>query len=325
MIEVKDLCKYFDNKLAVDHVSFHVKEGKALVLLGTSGSGKTTTLKMINRLIEPDSGQIIINGRDIRNHQPETIRRQIGYVIQHAGLFPHYTVWQNIGLVPGLLKWPAQKIAHRSRELLTLIGLPEDLGDRYPHELSGGQQQRVGLARALAADPPLILLDEPFGALDPITKRQIQQEFDQLDTLRQKTMVMVTHDVFEAIILADEIALMDDGRIQQIGTPKELLFSPANDFVRKFFDTQRFRLELQVMLLEDIMEEMPVETEEQTNHESILTISERASLLDVLEEMEKTEAEFVKPLDTQKKARPYLMSRETLLNTFYVLKTKLKG
>lgn len=328
MIEVIDLCKYFDNNLAVDHASFHVGKGETLVLVGTSGSGKTTTLKMINRLIEPDSGQIKVNGRDIRKQKVEVLRRQIGYVIQNVGLFPHYTIWQNIGLVPQLLKWPSRKVEERSRELLSMIGLPEEMAGRYPSELSGGQQQRVGLARALAADPPVILLDEPFGALDPITKRQIQTEFDQLDTLRSKTMVMVTHDVFEAVILADKIGLMDKGKIQQIGTPKQLLFSPENEFVRSFFDTQRFMLELQVITLQDIVDEIAVpQPSSNTQQEAgaTITLQESSSLLDVLEELERTDARYIRPVSRDNKKRlNHLLSREMLMTSFYNLKTKFK-
>lgn len=326
MIEVRSLCKYFNNKLAVNQVSFNVGEGKTLILLGTSGSGKTTTLKMINRLVEPSSGHIILNGKNILEQKPEELRRQIGYVIQSIGLFPHYTVWQNIGLVPQLLKWPSQKIEDRSRELLAMVGLSEELANRYPAELSGGQQQRVALARALAADPPVILLDEPFGALDPITKRQIQIEFDQLDTLRNKTMVMVTHDVFEAVTLADEIGLMDQGSIQQIGTPKELLFAPKNEFVRRFFDTQRFRLELQVISLQDIVDHMLSTPDyiyypEEAN--AVVTIPESSSLLDVLEDMENADAVFIKPITKDETSRlTYLISWEILLDTFYTIKAK---
>ncbi len=327
MIEVEKLCKYFGNTLAVDQVTFQVKQGETLVLLGTSGSGKTTTLKMINRLIEPSSGTIKINNKSILAEKPENLRRQIGYVIQSIGLFPHYTVWQNIGLVPQLLRWPEKKIADRSRELLSMVGLPEDMAGRYPAELSGGQQQRVGLARALAADPPVILLDEPFGALDPITKRQIQAEFDQLDTLRSKTMVMVTHDVFEAITLADTIGLMDAGKMQQIGTPKELIFSPVNDFVRCFFDTQRFRLELQVITLKDVIDEvlsLPPDQPEQLSME--VSVSEKCSLLEVLEEMEKADARYVMPLDNGHKNRLiHPLSRERLMDAFYKIKATLKN
>lgn len=328
MIEVIDLCKYFDNNLAVDHVSFHVRKGETLVLLGTSGSGKTTTLKMINRLIEPDSGQIKVNGRDIRKQKVEVLRRQIGYVIQNVGLFPHYTIWENIGLVPQLLKWPAGKIEERSRELLSMIGLPEDMAGRYPSELSGGQQQRVGLARALAADPPVILLDEPFGALDPITKRQIQSEFDQLDTLRNKTMVMVTHDVFEAVTLADKISLMDKGKIQQIGVPKQLLFSPKNEFVRSFFDTQRFRLELQVITLRDLIDEIVASQSSnnaQQETDAIITLPETSSLLDVLEELERADARYIRPVTGENERRlDHLLSREMVMASFYDLKNRFK-
>ncbi len=326
MIEVEELCKYFENTLAVDRVSFRVRQGETLVLLGTSGSGKTTTLKMINRLIEPSSGTIKVNGKNILAQNPEDLRRQIGYVIQSIGLFPHYTVWQNIGLVPQLLHWSEKKIIDRSRELLSMVGLPEDMADRYPAALSGGQQQRVGLARALAADPPVILLDEPFGALDPITKRQIQAEFDQLDTLRSKTMVMVTHDVFEAITLADTIGLMDAGKMQQIGTPKELIFSPASDFVRRFFDTQRFRLELQVITLMDVIEmALPPDPQQSPSTEAMVSLPAQSSLLEALEEMEKADARYVMPQHKENKNRlDYPISRERLMDAFYKIKSKLK-
>ncbi len=323
MIEVKGLSKYFNNKLVVDQVSFHVEAGETLVLLGTSGSGKTTTLKMINRLIEPSSGQVLFNGKNIQEQKPEFLRRQIGYVIQNVGLFPHYTVWENIGLVPQLLKWSQKRIEERTCELLSMIGLPEEMATRYPHELSGGQQQRVGLARALAANPPVILLDEPFGALDPLTKRQIQTEFDQWDTLKDKTMVMVTHDVFEAITLADKIGLMNEGQIVQIGTPKELLFLPCNDFVRHFFDTQRFRLELQVIVLKEVVDQIltyPHDTRHQEN-DAIIIASENCSLLEVLEEMDKNNVDFVKAEVQKNKFRlDALLSREMLLKTFYQIK-----
>jgi osmoprotectant transport system ATP-binding protein len=244
MIEVRNLSKAFNGKIAVDNISFTVKEGETFVLLGTSGCGKTTTLRMINRLIEPTSGEIKINGKDIREKKPEDLRKQIGYVIQNVGLFPHYTVEENIAIVPKLLNWNKKESSKRVHALMELVGLsPKEFLKRYPHEISGGQRQRVGLARALAADPPVVLLDEPFGALDPITRRQIRKEFITLESLIKKTIVLVTHDVFEAFELGEKICLMDNGKIQQIGTQKELLFAPANPSVKTFFEADKKYLE----------------------------------------------------------------------------------
>lgn len=244
MIEVRNLSKSFNGKTAVDNISFSVNKGETFILLGTSGCGKTTTLKMINRLIEPTSGEIKIDGKNIREEKPEELRKKIGYVIQNVGLFPHYTVKENISTVPKLLHWDKNKISTRVHELIVMIGLtPNEFEKRYPHELSGGEKQRVGLARALAADPPLVLLDEPFGALDPITRRQIRKEFITLESLIKKTMILVTHDIFEAFELGEKICLMDSGKIQQIGNQKELLFAPANSFVKTFFEAEKKYLE----------------------------------------------------------------------------------
>ncbi|MBC6419853.1 MAG: ATP-binding cassette domain-containing protein [Prochloron sp. SP5CPC1] len=254
MIEAINLTKKYEEVTAVDHVSFQVAEGETLGLIGTSGCGKTTTLKMLNRLLEPSSGRILVQGKDIRKDKPERLRQGIGYVIQNGGLFPHYTVAENIAVVPRLLKWKEKRISGSTHKLLEMVGLPpSEFSQRYPQELSGGQQQRVGLARALAADPPIVLLDEPFGALDQITRGQIQQEFKQLESWLKKTMVLVTHDVFEAVTLCDRICLMNQGRIEQIGTPKELIFQPHNDFVRNFFSSNLFQLELHVTCLEDLI------------------------------------------------------------------------
>ena len=254
MVQVEHVYKNFGGTAAVADVSFEVAAGETLVLLGSSGSGKTTTLKMLNRLVEPSAGKIWIDGKDITTLPIVALRRKIGYVIQQIGLFPHYTVAENIGLLPGLLQWPESKIKQRTALLLETLGLPpEQFIRKYPHELSGGQQQRVGLARALAANPPIILMDEPFGALDPIIRHTIRQEFLQLDELKDKTTILVTHDVTEAIQLADRICLMDKGRIQQIGPAKELLLNPANTFVQQFFNHTRFQLELMVQTLADIL------------------------------------------------------------------------
>lgn len=234
MIEITNVVKRFDRHTAVDDVSLRVGKGETLVLLGTSGCGKTTTLKMINRLIEPSSGSISVDGIDVGQQPGPDLRRRIGYVIQDGGLFPHYTIAEAIATVPKLIGWTPDQIQDRIRELIAKLQLPESLLNRYPAELSGGQRQRVGLARALAVRPPVVLMDEPFGALDPYTRRHVRRELFGLNELRETTVVLVTHDVGEAIELADRIALMDKGRIVQIGPPDELLNHPATDFVQDF-------------------------------------------------------------------------------------------
>ena len=256
MIKVEHLGKHFGKVKAVDDISFDVAEHENLVLLGTSGCGKTTTLKMINRLIEPTHGKIFINNKNVQEEQSEVLRRGIGYVLQNNGLFPHYTVGENIAIVPQLLKWDEKRIQHRVSELLEKLHLPKDYLNVYPNELSGGQQQRVGLARALVADPPVLLMDEPFGALDNVTKASIHAEFKALDELKRKTIIMVTHDVQEAFELGDRICLMDAGKIVQAGTPAELLFKPKNKFVREFLQEQKLQLEFRSLTLKDVKQEL---------------------------------------------------------------------
>ncbi len=258
MIELVNVTKKYGASLAVDNISFLVRESETLVLLGTSACGKTTTLRMVNRLIEPTSGTIYFNGEDITKQPAEQVRRKMGYVLQHTGLFPHFTVEENISTVPNLLSWPKNKTKARVQELLAKLKLdPAHHLLAYPTQLSGGQQQRVGLARALAANPPVLLMDEPFGALDPITKNEIRKEFKMLDELKSKTIILVTHDVQEAFELADRICLMDKGHIVQIGTPAELLFRPANDFARSFLQEQHLLLELQTITLNDVWNKLP--------------------------------------------------------------------
>ncbi|MBT2619861.1 MULTISPECIES: ABC transporter ATP-binding protein [Chryseobacterium] len=252
MIKVESVTKNFDERTAVDRISFQANDKEILVLLGTSGCGKTTTLKMINRLIEADSGNIFINGENIRDKKVEELRMHIGFVMQHSGLFPHYTIRQNIAVVPELLKWEKKKIQSRTGELIHKLHLPEDLLTRFPQELSGGQQQRVGIARALIADTPILLMDEPFGALDNITKADIHSEFKSLEELKNKTIILVTHDVQEAFELGHRICLMDKGQIIQIGTPMEMLYRPENDFVKDFFAENRLLLEYKVASLENV-------------------------------------------------------------------------
>ncbi|TFF38478.1 ABC transporter ATP-binding protein [Mucilaginibacter psychrotolerans] len=257
MIKVDGLVKTFGTTKAVDGISFEVANGETLALLGTSGCGKTTTLKMLNRLIEPDSGSIYINDKNILEENPEALRRGIGYVLQNNGLFPHYTVAENIAIVPQLLKWDKAKTDRRINELLGKLHLDKGHLTAYPSELSGGQQQRIGLARALVADPPVLLMDEPFGALDNVTRAKIHGEFKALDELKRKTIILVTHDVQEAFELADRIALMDKGKIVQIGTPAELLFAPKNNFVRDFLQEQRLQLEFRAIKISDLWEHLP--------------------------------------------------------------------
>ena len=253
MIRFDNVSKtYPGNVMAVTNLSMEVAEGQTVVLLGTSGSGKTTTMKMANRLIEPTFGHITINGIDVTDIDSIQLRRGIGYAIQHIGLFPHMTVSENIAVVPGLLKWDRNRIYQRVDELLTMVGLPPDFRDRYPSQLSGGQKQRIGVARALAADPPIVLMDEPFGALDPITRQQLQNEFIELESKIKKTVIFVTHDIFEAVKMGDRIALLDRGVLQQISTPLELVTNPANEFVEQFLGQHRLQLSLLTKTVEKL-------------------------------------------------------------------------
>lgn len=240
MIRLEQVTKRYGETLAVADLSFQVPEGEVCVLIGPSGCGKTTTLRMINRLIEPTSGHIFVGDHDIMSVTPEELRRGLGYAIQSVGLFPHLTVADNVMTVPKLLKWDRKRMQDRVEELLTLVGLPpKEYADKYPRQLSGGEAQRVGVARALAADPPVLLMDEPFGAVDPLNRERLQGEFARIQRSLRKTVIFVTHDVDEAIRLADHIALMRDGRLQQYATPEEILDHPANKFVHDFMGADR--------------------------------------------------------------------------------------
>jgi osmoprotectant transport system ATP-binding protein len=230
-----------DSPAAVNDLSLTIPAGEICVLVGPSGCGKTTTMKMVNRLIDPTSGHITIDGRDVMSLPPTELRRGIGYVIQQVGLFPHQTIGENVAVVPGLLRWPRERIRQRTDELLDLVGLePATYRDRYPSELSGGERQRVGVARALAADPPVMLMDEPFGAVDPIRRERLQNEFLRLQEKVRKTIIFVTHDVDEAIKMGDRIAILQRGGVlAQYDTPVEILANPATEFVERFVGADR--------------------------------------------------------------------------------------
>ncbi|MBV4425045.1 betaine/proline/choline family ABC transporter ATP-binding protein [Clostridium tyrobutyricum] len=261
MIEFKNINKSFKSKSILNNINLKINDGELVVLIGPSGCGKTTTLKMINKLVRPTSGDIFINGKNIKKQDNIKLRRDIGYVIQQTGLFPHMTVKENIGLIPKLQKWPDDKIQSRTVELLNMIGMkPEEYSDRYPDELSGGQQQRIGVARAFAMNPDIILMDEPFSALDPISKNQLQDELFSLQQELKKTIVFVTHDMDEAIKLADRICIMKDGNIVQFDTPEEILKDPSHGFVEEFIGKNRIWNKPEFIRAKDIMITNPIMT-----------------------------------------------------------------
>lgn len=277
MITVKKLSKIYPNEvMAVEDVSFELKKGETLAIIGSSGCGKTTLLKMINRLIDPTSGKVFIDEKDHNSLDANKLRRTIGYVIQDIGLFPHYTVQKNVEVVPRLLKWAQPRIQEKAAEMLDLVGLPfSEFGHRFPNELSGGQQQRVGIARALVSEPSLLLLDEPFGALDPITREEIQREFLTLKRHFNTTNILVTHDMGEAVLLADKIILMNKGKVMQQGSPLDLLLRPENDFADDFFKKHRFSLLMKKVRISDILERIP---DSEAHHSSGMTLDINSSV-----------------------------------------------
>ncbi|HEY8907771.1 MAG TPA: ABC transporter ATP-binding protein [Rhodoferax sp.] len=235
MIEFQNISKSYGDTLALDRLNLHIAPGELVVLIGPSGSGKSTALKLINRMLDHDSGRILFDNKEIGSFDVLDLRRRMGYAIQSVGLFPHWTVARNIATVPQLLGWSPERMAQRVTELLTLFGMePDYFRHRYPHQLSGGQQQRVGVARALAADPAVLLMDEPFGALDPVTRAALQLELKRIHQASGKTIVLVTHDIDEALLLANKIILLNEGRIEQVGSALDLLSNPASDFVLNF-------------------------------------------------------------------------------------------
>jgi osmoprotectant transport system ATP-binding protein len=255
--QLENVTKKYEEHFAVKNLDLEIRGGELLILIGRSGSGKTTVLRMINRLIEPDSGSISVNGIDVKEFDPIQLRRNIGYVIQNIGLLPHLRVSENIGLILKLEGWEKEKTMKRVEDLLNLVSLPPQIFmDRYPHELSGGQQQRIGLARAMAMNPPLFLMDEPFGALDPLLRAQLQDEFCKIKTELGRTIVFVTHDINEAFRLGDRIAIMDNAELVQVGTPEELIFSPANDMVAGIVESKRKYRHIDALKVKDMMQSL---------------------------------------------------------------------
>jgi osmoprotectant transport system ATP-binding protein len=264
MISLEHVTKRYleTGAVAVDDLSLQIPEGMTVALIGPSGCGKTTTMRMINRLVDPTAGRILVGGEDVTQMDPILLRRHIGYVIQQVGLFPHMTIGHNIAAVPKLLGWDPARIARRTEELLHLVGLdPKEMLNRYPRQLSGGQRQRVGVARALAADPPVLLMDEPFGALDPIARTRLQAEFRQILKQVRKTVVLVTHDLDEATRLGDRIAIMNSGKIVQYDTPDAVLSHPADAFVENFVGVDRALKRLSLFTVSEVMtRELPLDT-----------------------------------------------------------------
>jgi osmoprotectant transport system ATP-binding protein len=282
VIRLERLTKRFGGRVAVDELTLDVPAGETCVLVGPSGCGKTTTMKMINRLVEPTSGQIFLDGDDVTHGDPVKLRRRIGYVIQQVGLFPHQTIAGNVATVPRLLGWDKARIRARVLELLELVGLdPDEFAGRYPHELSGGQRQRVGVARALAADPPVLLMDEPFGAIDPITRHRLQGEFLRLQEELHKTVVFVTHDIEEAVRMGDRIAILREGGVlEQYDTPARVLGNPASPFVASFVGADRGLKRLTVTPIDPAcLEPCPPALD------GIPTVAATATLKDALAEM----------------------------------------
>jgi osmoprotectant transport system ATP-binding protein len=290
MIALEHVTRRFGETAAVDDVSAKIEAGETFVLIGPSGCGKSTLLRTINRLVEPTAGVVRVDGKDIRDVDPAVLRRGIGYVIQEVGLFAHHTVRRNIATVPHLLGWESARIDRRVNELLELVQLdPAIYAPRFPRELSGGQRQRVGIARALAADPPIVLLDEPFGALDPITRERLQDEFVTLSRTLGKTFVIVTHDMFEAARLGHRIAVMNRGRIVQCDTPREIVRNPADEFVAALLGRHRYQLLLMTTLVKEAARNLtPGE------HSNAVAVPENASVWTALERMGAANASSVR-------------------------------
>ncbi|MGM0652803.1 MAG: ABC transporter ATP-binding protein [Bacillota bacterium] len=303
MIKVEELYKKFPGQKipAVNGINLDIKEGEICVFVGPSGCGKSTTLRLINRLIEPTSGKIFIDGQDVMKKDPDLLRQNIGYVIQQIGLLPHKTIGENISIVPRLLKWPKDKINKRVDELLELVGLDvKEVRDRYPYQLSGGMMQRVGVARAMAVNPPIMLMDEPFGAVDPLVRSYLQDEFLKIQLDINKTICFVTHSINEAIKMGDKIAIMNEGQIVQFGTPEEILSNPANSFVAEFVGEDRGVKMLYMGKCEGLMEECSASFKEDYGNKDIPSIQAHEPLNNALAAMLENDSDAVAIMHKEK-------------------------
>ena len=303
MIELEEVTKIYTSKVAVKDLSMKILDGQITVLIGPSGCGKTTTLKMINRLIEATSGDIKIDGTSIYSLDPILLRRQVGYVIQEIGLFPHYTVLDNIKVVPEMLKWSKKKVKERANELLELVNLPpKEYSNKYPTQLSGGEKQRVGVARALAANPEILLMDEPFGAIDPINRRTLQDFFLELQNRLKKTVVFVTHDISEAIKMGDKIAIMKEGQLVQFDETRNILEHPENDFVEELLGSDRTIKRLAILKVKDHLDTefaiVPISKcnneELHTSKSTIIIKSNKGEILGYIDREEVSECKNIK-------------------------------
>ena len=323
MLKFENVSKVYDDGFqAVKSLSFDIQQGEFLVLIGPSGSGKSTTMKMINKMEPHTSGTISINGKDINSYNPSELRKNIGYVIQQIGLFPHYTIEKNIAIVPQMKGWNEKEIKARVNELLELVGLdPEVYAERYPKELSGGQQQRIGIARALAANPDIILMDEPFSALDPLTREQLQAEVSALHKKLNKTFVFVTHDMDEALKMGDRIAIMKDGKLLQLDTPEKLLHEPAHGFVEEFIGKHRITQNPELMPVTEIMSESVVTSLPQRSPEKALSLIRQRKItnLVIVDDDKKflgivSAYDVIKKLDDIKTIEEIMLGREPFLS-----------
>ncbi|AXY25428.1 glycine/betaine ABC transporter ATP-binding protein [Suicoccus acidiformans] len=311
MIQFKQVTKKYGDTVAVSDVDMHIEANEFVVFIGLSGSGKTTSLSMINRMVEPTSGQIFIDGIDHQTIDPVTLRRNIGYVIQGIGLLPHYTIYENIITVPKLLGWSESDMRVRAETLIELIDLPLETLEEYPNQLSGGQQQRIGVARALAANPPVILMDEPFGALDPITRDALQDSLLELKARDQRTFVFVTHDVDEAFKLADKIAIWQYGELVQFDTPQNILLEPANDYVVELVGIQRIEsARLAALTVADLASKDAV-----NGHKSSVTYPADALVSESMRSMLLDEASLFPVLDAKGQEISYV-SKEAILDYY---------